>query len=166
MCGHPPLLSQTQCLWLLSSLFWNVVQTSRFRKTTSDHLLCVIFSNRTAGRPRNGCNPIKLLTESLPSWNKCLPPNWLAPALSVIPIEKWSLLLFYAESRTQVTFQREVVNTWHFLILFVFYHFSMVVFIILFSFGTFFVMPLYSSYLPADISDNLFRGVANILNWR
>lgn len=48
----------------LSRLFWNVV-TSHFCKTTSDHLLHVILSNRTAGRPRPGCNPSKLLTESL-----------------------------------------------------------------------------------------------------
>lgn len=132
----PSLLSQTQCLWLwvVCSEMW---QTSHFRKTTSDRLLCVMFSNRTAGRPRHGYNPSKLLTESLSSWNKCLPPNWLAPASPAIPIGKWSLLLFYAE-RTQVTFQREAVNTWHFLILFVFYHFSIVVFTILFSFWDFF----------------------------
>nr|KAF6506505.1 MYST/Esa1 associated factor 6 [Rousettus aegyptiacus] len=30
-------------------------------------------SNGTAGRPRHGYNPSKLLTESLPSWNECLP---------------------------------------------------------------------------------------------
>lgn len=52
----------------LSRLFWNVV-TSHFCKTTSDHLLHVILSNRTAGRPRPGCNPSKLLTESLLGMN-------------------------------------------------------------------------------------------------
>jgi len=45
----------------LNSLFWNVV-TSHFCKTTLDHLLCVIFSNRTARRPRHGYNSSKLLT--------------------------------------------------------------------------------------------------------
>lgn len=78
------------------------------------------------------------------------------------PTEKWPLLLFYAESRALITFHREAVNTCHFLILFVFHDFSIVVFTILFLWG-FFVMTLYSSYLPADISNNLFHGVANVL---
>lgn len=45
---------------------------------------------------------------------------------------------------------------------FVFHYFSIVVFTILFLLGLF-VMTLYSSYLPADISNNLFHGVANVL---
>lgn len=45
----------------LNSLFWNMV-TSHFCKTTLDHLLCVLFSNRTARRPRHGYNSSKLLT--------------------------------------------------------------------------------------------------------
>lgn len=39
-----------------------------------------------------------------------LTPNWLAPASSIMRMEKCSLGLFYAECRTQVTFQREAVN--------------------------------------------------------
>lgn len=85
----------------LNSLFWNVV-TTHFCKTTLDHLLCVIFSNRTARRPRHGYNSSKLLTLhfSLLGMNVSPPPqNWLAPASSVIPIKKRSLVLFYAEGR-------------------------------------------------------------------
>lgn len=66
------------------------------------------------------------------------PPNWLAPASSVIPIKKCSLVLFYAESRTQVAFQMEAVNIWHFLILFyVFLFFSFLSYFL----WVFFVMP-------------------------
>lgn len=93
---------------------------------------------------RHSYTPNKLLTAFLPSRQECLrpaapppPPNWLAPASSVMRTEKCSLGLFYAECRTQVTFQREAVNIWRFLILFVFYHFSIIVFTVLFSLGTF-----------------------------
>lgn len=91
------------------------------------------------------------------------PPKLAGTYLICDTYQECSLVLFYAESRTQATFQREAVNNWHFLILFVFYYFSTVVFTIV-CWGFFFVMLLYSSDLPAGISDNLFRAVANILN--
>lgn len=77
-------------------------------------------------------------------------------------MEKRSLLLFYAESGATITFQREAVNTGHFLTSFVLHHFSIVVFTIVLLWGLF-VMTWYGSYLPADMSNNPFGGVADVL---
>lgn len=88
--------------------------------------------------PRHGYSPSKLLTVhfSLLGMNVSPQTGWHQLHLWYAS-ENVLWVCFYAESRTQVTFQREAVNIWCFLILFVFYHFSVVVFTILFSLGTF-----------------------------
>lgn len=62
-------------------------------------------------------------------------PQLAAPAWPVMPTEEWPLLLFYAERGAQVTFPREAIDSWRFLILFVFPHFPIVVSIVLLSSG-------------------------------
>lgn len=163
MRDHIPLLSQTQCLWLNSSVFSHVMTNRSFLLRPHRIIYFVLFLV-TELQDNMIINPAscKLCISPVLKW--VFPPILAGTHFICDTYQECSLVLFYAGNRTQVTFPSEAVNICHFLILFVFHYFSTVVFTIV-RWGSF-VMLLYSSYFPAGISDNLFRAVANILNWK
>lgn len=149
-----PSASQTRCLWLwvaCSEMRWQVISIRPHR---------TIYLEQSCRRTMTWLQSPHVAHWSSPLERACPPHQAGASFICESPWETASASISrWKQSPDHISW--EAANTCHFLTLFVFYYFSMV-FTIWFLLGLF-VMTLYSSCLPADISNHLSHGVANAL---